>query len=102
VDHGQDYTGLAIYLHQHSLHQPGHTGKRWYQSKTVKQPKPEKATTPRRVFTPQRPPAAPKGYIYVGCHESGHMLGGYKCFKYVMNPYDRPDIPYFKGRPPGA
>lgn len=58
VNHGEDFTALAIYLHQHTPTE--HKGKRWKQTKSIQQPVQEKTKQVERVYSPERPPKAPK------------------------------------------
>lgn len=81
VDYGQDYTGLAAYLFEHTKSKE--RGKRWKQTKTVRQPKRDKPTRPKRAYSLRRPPRTPKGYRLVESRESGRYYGGYLYFKYV-------------------
>lgn len=85
VDHGQDFTALAIYLFDHWTEEQG-AGKRWKQTKTVRQPERKRPTIPKRRYSVDKPPITPKGYMLVETHESNHYLGGYLCFKYVKIP----------------
>lgn len=85
VDHGQDFTALAIYLFDHWTEEQG-KGKRWKQTKTVRQPERKRPTLPKRRYSMDKPPITPKGYMLVEKRESNHYLGGYLCFKYVKIP----------------
>ena len=78
VDHGQDYTGLANYLFAHWTEEQG--GHRWKQSRNLCRPDQETAKVIKRL---QRPPRAPKGYMFV---ESKDTEWGYLYFKYVRIP----------------
>lgn len=80
VDHGQDYTGLANYLFDHWTPEQG--GKRWKQTKNMRQPEREKPTITRRNYSISNPPRAPKGYKLV---ESKGNQFGYLCFKYIKD-----------------
>ena len=82
VDCGQDYTGLANYLFDHWTPEQG--GHRWKGSrKTLVKPEYEEATEARRVYTTDKPPRAPKGYMLVDTKETTY---GYLYFKYVLKP----------------
>lgn len=63
VDHGANYKGLAIYLHNHWTEEQG--GRRWKATRTIKAPEPEQATEAVRMYTVDKPPVSPKGYILV-------------------------------------
>lgn len=81
VDHGQDYTALANYLHGHWREEFG--GHRWKASRTCIKPEPEPATEAIRDYSQERPPVAPKGYILVEARATQY---GYLYFKYVIDP----------------
>ena len=85
IDHGRDYTALATYLHGHWKEEQG-KGKRWRQTKNVKQVERKRPTMPKRRYSLDKPPITPKGYMLVEKRESNHYLGGYLCFKYVKIP----------------
>lgn len=83
VDHGQDYTGLATYLFNHWTEEQG--GHRWRGTRLVKPDRDDPEQEEPRLakinyYSKKRPPAPPKGYIYVGCTSTPY---GYYCFKYV-------------------
>ena len=48
VNHGEDFTALAVYLHKHAPAE--HKGKRWKQTKNIQQPMQEKAKEVKRVY----------------------------------------------------
>ena len=81
VDHGQDYTALANYLHGHWRKEFG--GHRWKASRNCVRPEPEPATEAVREYSPQRPPVAPRGYILVEARATQY---GFLYFKYVWDP----------------
>lgn len=81
IDHGQDYTALADYLHAHWQQEFG--GHRYKASRTCQKPAPEKATEAVREYSLKRPPVAPRGYILV---EKRATQYGYIYYKYVINP----------------
>ena len=87
VDHGQDYTGICIYLFDHWTEEVG--GHRWFQTKNAKQPEEEKPTEVRISggYSEKRPPVAPKGYKLV---ETKATRYGYLYFKYVAVPQKEP------------
>lgn len=84
VDHGQDYTGLANYLFDHWTPEQG--GHRWKQTRNARKPERETPTIARRVYTEQKPPLPPKGYILV---ETRSNKFGYLYYKYVLEPPKR-------------
>ena len=90
VDHGQDYTALAIYLFNHWTKEQG--GKRWKQTKTVQQPIKERPKMIRRRYSLDKPPITPKDYMLVEKKESEHYTGGYLYFKYVKIPDESPPL----------
>lgn len=81
IDYGQDYTGLADYLWGHWTPEQG--GKRWYQTRNARKPDKDKPQEAKRLYNEMKPPQAPKGYVYVGCHCTKY---GYWCFKYILEP----------------
>lgn len=87
VDHGQDFTGLCIYLFNHWTEEIG--GHRWFQTKNAKQPEREKPTEVRirGGYSEKRPPIAPKGYKLVQVKSTPY---GYLYFKYVVVPPKEP------------
>lgn len=86
-DHGQDFTGLCIYLFDHWTEEQG--GHRWFQTKNAKKPEEEKPTEVRVTggYSEKRPPIAPKGYKLV---ETKTTKYGYLYFKYVAIPEKEP------------
>lgn len=87
VDHGQDFTGLCIYLFDHWTEEVG--GHRWFQTKNAKQPEEEKPTEVkiRGGYSEKRPPVAPKGYKLV---ETNANRYGFLYYKYVIVPPKEP------------
>lgn len=81
VDYGQDYTGLANYLFNHWTPEQG--GHRWKQTKNARKPDREEPTEPKRAYSENRPPRAPKGYVLVEIKTTKY---GYLYFKYVKEP----------------
>ena len=81
IDHGQDYTGLANYLFDHWTPEQG--GHRWKKAGKLVKPEREPSTPVKRNYTENKPPRAPKGYIFV---ESKATKYGYLYFKYVRKP----------------
>jgi len=78
IDCGEDFTGLAVYLHGHTPAE--HKGKRWKQTKNLKKPQQEKAKTVLRSYGLNKPPKAPKGFILVESKTSNYYCG-YMYFK---------------------
>ena len=87
VDHGQDYTGICIYLFAHWTEEVG--GHRWFQTKNAKQPEKEDPTEVRLTggYSEKRPPVAPRGYKLVEIKTTPY---GYLYFKYVVVPPNDP------------
>jgi len=83
VNHGEDFTALAIYLHKHTPSE--HKGKRWKQTKNIQQPIQEKAERVKRIYTPARPPKTPDGFTLAEV-KTCEFFNGYICFKYVRIP----------------
>jgi hypothetical protein len=87
LDHGADYTALAVYLHDHWTPEQG-KGKRWRQTMTIdpvnKKPNKEDATVCKRKYSPDKPPATPKGYMLVEARKKNEY--GCLYFKYVRIP----------------
>ena len=81
IDHGADYTGLAIYLFNHWTEEQG--GKRWKQTKTIQQPGRDKPQKIKRRYSLKKPPITPKGYMLVEKRKSAFYSSGYLYFKYV-------------------
>lgn len=90
VDHGEDFTALAVYLHKHSPDE--YKGKRWKQTKNIQQPIRYKAKKFKRAYSIERPPKAPKGFILVEKRVNEYYKSGYVCFKYVREVQDPLDI----------
>ncbi|MCM1330599.1 MAG: hypothetical protein NC253_14305 [Ruminococcus sp.] len=96
VNHGEDYTALAVYLHRHTP--ADHKGKRWKQTKTIQQPLREKAERVKRVYSPERPSKAPNGFELVEV-KTCEWFNGYINFKYVRKPCEPLNIqPNFSKR----
>lgn len=83
VNHGEDFTALAVYLHQHTPIE--HKGKRWKQTKSIQKPVQKKAKIIKRTFSTTTPPKAPKGYTLVEARTCEYFASGYMYFKYVRN-----------------
>lgn len=81
IDHGPDYTGLAIYLFSHWTPEQG--GRYWKGTRNLRRPKPGKPVVVKREYSEKRPPQAPKGYILVECQKTKY---GYFYFKFVREP----------------
>ncbi len=81
VDHGQDYTALASYLHAHWRKEFG--GHRYKATRNCIRPEPEPATEAVREYSPKHPPVAPRGYILVEARTTKY---GYQYYKYVVDP----------------
>lgn len=96
VNHGEDFTALAIYMHKHTPSE--HKGKRWKQTKNIQQPIQEKAKQVKRIYTPERPPQTPEGFELVEVKRC-EFFNGYICFKYVRIPCEPLNIqPNFSKR----
>lgn len=76
----EDFTALAVYLHKHAPEE--HKGKRWKQTKSIQQPVTEKKEV-KRAYSSERPPKAPKGYVFVEAKTSEYYKSSYMYFKYV-------------------
>ena len=81
VDHGRDYTALANYLFAHWTPEQG--GHHWKQTRNARKPVREAAAPAKRVYSEEKPPVAPKGYVLV---EKRSTQYGYQYFKYVKTP----------------
>lgn len=81
VDHGQDYTALANYLHSHWRKEFG--GHRYKATRTCTKPEPEPATEAVREYSPEHPPVAPRGYVLVEARATQY---GYQYYKYIFDP----------------
>lgn len=89
-DLGCDYTALANYLFDHWTKEQG-KGKRYKCTKNLEQPETEKATICINQYSEQKPPKAPKGYIYTDdCIITKY---GYMRFHYVKEPQKPPILP---------
>lgn len=86
VNHGEDFTALAVYLHGHAPKE--HKGKRWKQTKSIQQPVQDKAKPIKRVYSTEHPPKALKGYILVESRTSNYYKSGYMYFKYVREVHE--------------
>ena len=78
VDHGQDYTSLAVYLFEHWT--PDQGKKRWTATQNLLKPEHEKPTPVLRRYNENKPPRPPKGYVFV---ESRATQYGFLYYKYV-------------------
>lgn len=96
VDHGADYTGLAVYLHDHWTPEQG--GNRWQRTGKLTPHDKEKTSMPKRSYAIDKPPAAPKGHMLV---EQRELKGGGLYFKYVKVPAHEPGIPFKYTGPQG-
>ena len=81
VDHGEDFTALAVYLHKHTP--DSYKGRRWRQTKNLQQPIIKRAREVKREYTEKKPPKAPAGFMLVDVTSSEYFPNGYICFKYV-------------------
>ena len=81
INYGEDFTALAVYLHQHTPSE--HKGKRWKQTKSIQKPIQKKAKIVQRTYSATTPPKAPKGYILVESRTCEYFASGYMYFKYV-------------------
>lgn len=86
---GRDYTGLATYLFEHWTEQQG--GHYYAKTRNLQPPEEEEAVEAQRVYTPERPPIAPKGFEYIGC--TANTPYGYQCFHYVRRRFSTPCRP---------
>lgn len=84
VDYGQDYTGLAEYLHAHTPE--SFKGKRWFQTKNLDKPDAQPAKKTRTIYNEHKPPKPPKGYMLVETYRCGYYASSYIRFKYVRIP----------------
>lgn len=82
VDYGADFTGLANYLWNHWTPEVG--GHHYYRSSTAKKADEEKAKEVKlsAIYSPERPPRAPKGMKLVEVQTTPY---GYMRFKYVVD-----------------
>jgi len=90
VDHGEDFTALAVYLHGHASDL--HKGKRWKQTKNIQQPVRDKAKQVKRVYSVKCPPKAPRGFVFVEARTGEYYKSGYVYFKYVRAVYGPPCV----------
>ena len=86
ADHGRDYTSLANYLFNHWTPEQGERSHRYKATKNLRKPEEETPKEVKRNYTPERPPAAPRGYRLV---EARATEFGYLYFKYVYEPGKR-------------
>lgn len=77
-DHGQDYTGLANYLFNHSDQEKGRH--RYKATRNKVKPDEEEPTECRRWYSVEHPPLAPKGYQLVDARSTEY---GYILYRYV-------------------
>lgn len=80
-DLGAVFTAVANYAFDHwTAEQGGH-----YYSCTdnVKLTEEEEPTECKREYSPEHPPRAPRGYIYIGGYSTPY---GYMCFNYIRIP----------------
>ena len=83
TDHGHDYTNVANYCFDHWTIEQG-KGARYKHTRNFCQPEIEMPTVCHIIYSPERPPIAPKGYIYTGdCYSTPY---GYMRFRYIVNP----------------
>lgn len=83
IDCGEDFTGLAVYLHAHSNAKT--KGKRWKEAGKLSEPIKDKPRELKIELSGDKPPRAPKGYKYIGIYESGFNQNKYISFKYVRD-----------------
>lgn len=81
VDQGADFTALANYCFDHWT--PDQGGHYYFSTRNIKEPEAEPATECVRSYSPERPPIAPKGFIYTYCSYNKY---GYMRFHYVKEP----------------
>lgn len=81
VDHGADFKGLATYLFGHWTEEQG--GHYYKGTRNMAQPEPETPTEVKVKYTADKPPKAPKGYLYIGSDQTPY---GYACYHYVIDP----------------
>ena len=93
IDQGEDYTGLAIYLHEHTKG-TSHVGKRWIQTKNLEQPDEKPAREIKKPYSEDKPPKAPKGYMLVAITSYPYFVNSYIKFKYVRIPPKPLDIQF--------
>lgn len=90
VDHGQDYTALAVYLWNHWTPKQG--GAHYYATRNMQRPVEENPTAPAIEYSLSRPPRTPRGYTYVRAEE---LAPGVLRFTYIKTPPPDPK----KGQP---
>lgn len=81
VNHGRDYTKLALYLLKHW--EPDQGTHRFKKTRTVVRPEVESVKIVKRNYTEEKAPAAPKGYILVETKSNDY---GYLYYKYILDP----------------
>lgn len=81
ADRGADFRGLATYLFNHWTEEQG--GHYYKGTRNMTQPEPEEPTEVKRKYTADKPPRAPKGYLYIGSDQTPY---GYACYHYVIDP----------------
>lgn len=86
---GEDFTGLAVYLHAHSNAKA--KGKRWKESRNVAKPFKDTPRPLKRELSEEKPPKAPKGYRFVGVYVSD-FHAQYISFKYVKIQNEQAEI----------
>ncbi len=83
-DLGTDFTAVANYCFDHWTPEQG--GHYYSRTNNFVMPEEESPKEIKREYSPEHPPKAPKGYIYV----SGYMTPyGYACYHYVIVPIKR-------------
>lgn len=90
VDHGQDYTGLATYLFNHWTEEQG--GHYYFATRNMNHPEAEEPKEALVLYSEDRPPRAPKGYVLVAATATKY---GCLHFTYVAERF-------LKKKPPGA
>lgn len=93
VDHGEDFSALAAYLHAHTPDSV--KGRRWRQTKNLEQPKSEKPKKVCRSYSVKKPPKAPEGFMLVDVQNSEYYGSGYINFKFVRIPCEELSINHF-------
>lgn len=83
VNCGQDYTALANYLFDHWEESFG--GHRYYATRNARTCDREEAAVVRRLYSVDKPPATPKGYMLVECYDTSY---GYGYYRYAKIPAD--------------
>ena len=78
VDCGQDYSGLANYLFDHWTAEQG--GHYYMATRNIRQPEEEAPVEVKRLYTKDKPPAPPRGYVLVASSETDF---GFLYYKYI-------------------